>query len=66
MKLYLKLFLKISGLFSLLGKFVIISLFKRSLVLNCVILRRWIVKKEKKRGAGCQTILEMTMKEKKR
>ena len=28
-----------------------ISLFKRGLVLNCIILRRWIVKKEKKRGA---------------
>ena len=43
-----------------------ISLFKKGLVLNCIILRRWIVKKEKKRGAECQTILEMTMKEKKR
>ena len=44
-----------------------ISLFKSSLVLNCVILRRWIVKKEKKRGAkGCRMILKMMMKEKMR
>ena len=33
---------------------------------NSLINSSLVVKKEKKRGAGCQTILEMTMKEKMR